>query len=144
MPSAKSWSIANKAAYKTKIDVYRDLGLKIENTQLRRQYIEDWQVWKLLCKTDFCIGCVEDGLHHEDVHTSFHQTLYLLSIRWYQFIKCCKMWTSCHTCLHSREFGLLMFLYSGFSTEGERERVLFVGPTEPMQNRRIPMKWTEG
>ena len=33
---------------------------------------------------------------------------------------------------------LLMFLYSGFSTEGERESVLLVGPIEPMAKRRIP------
>ena len=34
---------------------------------------------------------------------------------------------------------LLIFLYSGFSTEGERESVLLVGPIEPIAKRQIPM-----
>ncbi len=41
--------------------------------------------------------------------------------------------TYTHTYIRNDIFGdLLTFLYSGFSTEGERERVLFVGPTEPI------------
>ena len=34
----------------------------------------------------------------------------------------------------------LIFRYSGFSTEGESERVRFVGPRAPQTNRGIPGK----
>ena len=116
------------------------------------------------CVSDLCIGGVEDGLYHEHIHTPFHQTLHLLPIRWHQLIKCCRCtyiqkWLALLYALSYTHYSwknfrstdrrsflivkwtlcdLLIFRYSGFSTEGERESVLFVGPTEPMVKRRIP------